>query len=121
MTMIAQAQWNAMGQAYFADRLRAAWQRHHPELLARERVDRLDPWIFRQVARAADYGMVDERSAGFFVYAAWLLGADFDRRIPVLVQILNEATLAAEAKQRALADFLVVAFGILEGRRSRHE
>ena len=66
------------------------------------------------MARAAGYGLVDEQSAAIFVLNTWLLGPDFDQRIPGLQQILSATQLSPGTKADALTNFSVTVFHELE-------
>jgi hypothetical protein len=109
-----QAQWDRMGQDAFDARMVAIIRRHHPELAAAMPFADLVAAIHRQLAHARAYGLGDERSAATFVYAAWLLGEGFDRRIPALVQILRERRMSCPDKSAALANFCVLVFRALD-------
>jgi hypothetical protein len=75
------AQWNRMGQDAFDARLVAIIRRHHPGLAAAMPFADLVAAIHRQLAHARAYGLNDERSAATYVYAAWLLGEERERRM----------------------------------------
>jgi hypothetical protein len=115
MITISQAQWDRMGQDSFDARLIAIIRRNHPEQAARVDFADLVGAIHRQVAKALCYGLRDERSAATYVYAAWLLGEEFDRRIPAVAQILQERRMAAAEKAAALGNFSKIVFRTLAG------
>ncbi len=69
--------------------------------------------IHRQIGRARCHGLNDERSVATYVYAAWLLGEEFDRRIPAVAQILDERHMKSADKAAALGDFCKLAFRAL--------
>jgi len=119
MIVISRAQWNRIGQDTFDARLVAIIRRHHPEQVARMPFAQLVEAIHRQVGRARCHGLNDERSVATYVYAAWLLGEEFDRRIPALKQILGERRMKASEKTAALADFCKLAFGKLAAHEAK--
>jgi hypothetical protein len=114
MTTISQAQWNRMGQDSFDSRLVAILRKHHPEQAARMPFADLIGAIHRQSAQARCYGLNDERSVATYVYTAWLMGEEFDRRIPSIAQILRERTMTSATKTEALANFSKLVFHSLE-------
>jgi len=116
MNVISPQQWHRMGRDSFDARMVAVIRRHHPAQAARTPFEQLVQAIHRQVARARAHGLNDERSVATYVYAAWLLGEEFDRRVPAIAQVLAERRLHAAEKAKAIGDFCKVAFGILEGR-----
>jgi len=120
MIQISALQMQTMGRASFAERLKAAWREHHHDAYLATPSRDLDTWIVAQTARAARYGLRDEQSAGLFVHAAWLLGDDFDVRIPVMSQLLEDETLSPAAIAGAIGDFLIIVFDTLDSDRTRH-
>jgi len=78
----------------------------------------------RQAAKAERYGLTDEHSAATYVYTAWLMGEEFDTRIPAIAQILNDRRMKAMDKAKALANCSRLVFRTLSapasvtGRRS---
>ena len=115
MKQISREQWNRLGQDSFDARMVAVLRRHHPGQAARVDFAALVGAIRRQAARARDHGLADERSAATYVHAAWLLGEEFDRRIPAVAQILGDPSMAAADKAQALADFSRLVFRALGG------
>ena len=85
-----------------------------PEQTASFSSDQLTAPIPALVARAASYGLSDEQSAAIFVLNTWLLGPDFDQRIPGLQQILSSKQLSPGTKADALTNFSVTVFHELE-------
>jgi hypothetical protein len=115
MITIARDQWDRMGQASFDARLIGIIRRNHPEQASRIDFTQLVGAIHRQTAKAQRYGLNDERSVATYVYAAWLLGEEFDRRIPALAQILHERNMPAADKAAALGNFSKLVFHTLSG------
>ena len=115
MNVISPQQWHRIGRDSFDARMVAVIRRHHPAQAARMPFEQLVPAIHRQVARARAHGLNDERSVATYVYAGWLLGEEFDRRVPAIAQVLAERRLHAAEKAAAIGDFCKLAFGILEG------
>jgi hypothetical protein len=114
MTLISQAQWDQMGQDSFDARMIAILRRHHPEQAASVPFADLVAMIHRQLAHARGYGLHDERSAATYVHAAWLLGEEFDRRIPAIAQILRERRMTCLEKSAAIGHFCLLVFRTLE-------
>jgi hypothetical protein len=115
MNVISPQQWHRMGRDSFDARMVAVIRRHHPAQAARVPFEQLVQAIHRQVARARTHGLNDERSVATYVYAAWLLGEEFDRRVPAMAQVLAERRLHAAEKATAIGNFCKLAFGVLEG------
>lgn len=115
MVTISQAQWDKMGQDSFDGRLIAILRENHPEHASRMPFADLVAAIHRQSAKAACYGLCDERSVATYVYTAWLMGEEFDRRIPAVAQILRERTMPAARKAEALGNFSKLVFHALGG------
>ena len=115
MLKISRAQWDTMGEASFDARIVAILRTHHPKQAAALPFADLVHVIHRQTARAALYGLNDECSTAQYVYTSWLMGEEFDTRIPSLRQILRDRTLTAAEKRTALSHFNQLVFGALEG------
>ena len=114
MNSISQAQWDQLGQSNFASRMVGILREQFPAQTAGFSSDQLAAPIPALVSRAAGYGLVDEQSAAIFVLNTWLLGPDFDQRIPGLQQILSAAQLSPGTKADALTNFSVTVFHELE-------
>ena len=71
--------------------------------------------IRRQVARARSYGFTAELDLARYVISAWLLGVDFDTRLPAMAQILADTRLTpaqrAEAIQQVTTTLLATLYG----------
>jgi hypothetical protein len=117
MIVISRKQWDRIGQESFDSRLVSIIRRNHPDQVARMPFAQLVEAIHRQIGRARCHGLNDERSVATYVYAAWLLGEEFDRRIPAIAQILDERHMRSADKATALADFCKLAFRTLSGAR----
>ena len=115
MTTISKSQYDSMGQQSFDSRLIAILRKNHPEQMQRIEFPQLVGAIHRQSANAQRYGLHDERSVATYVYTAFLLGEEFDRRIPALSQILGERKMAAREKAAALSNFSKLVFNKLGG------
>ncbi len=115
MTTITPEQYKTMGQQSFDARLVGILRQNHPEQLARMEFPSLVGAIHRQSANAQRYGLNDERSVATYVYTAFLLGEEFDRRIPALSQILRERKMPAREKAAALSNFSKLVFNKLGG------
>jgi hypothetical protein len=113
MIRISSDQWASMGRARFDERMISIIRAFHPDLCASLDDGELAAMIHEQAAKATHYGLADERSAASYVYAAWLMGEEFDTRIPAVAQVLGSPALDAENKARALDDFAVAVFSAL--------
>jgi hypothetical protein len=114
MISISPAQWERLGQSDFTSRMVAVLREQFPEQTAASTNEQLAAPIPALVSRAATYGLVDEQSAAIFVLNTWLLGPDFDQRIPALRQILEEKQLSPGTKADALTNFSITVFHELE-------
>ena len=115
MNQISSAQWNRLGQDSFDARLIAVIRRNHPEQAAKMDFGSLIGAFHRQTAKARRYGLNDEHSAATFVYTAWLMGEEFDTRIPAVAQILGDKKMLAVDKAQALGNFSKLVFRTLAG------
>ena len=115
MIQISARQWDQLGQGSFASRLIALIRERHPRQAASVTDAHFNAEIARQVVKAKAYGLSDDQSAATYVYTAWLLGPDFDARIPALRQILREPSMSAPAKAQALINFSLTVFHTLDG------
>jgi hypothetical protein len=115
MTTISRNQWDRMGQDSFDARLIGILRRHHPEQAGRMEFPQLVSAIHRQIAQARTYGLNDERSVATYVYTSWLMGEEFDKRIPALAQILRERKMPSSDKATALGNFSKLVFHTLGG------
>ena len=113
MIKISQSQWDALGQASFDDRLVAILRTHHARQVEAMPFAELVRALHRQKERATAWGLHDERSVAQYVYTAWLMGEEFDRRIPSVNQILRDRRLTATQKGTALSHFNQLVFGAL--------
>ena len=120
MIAITSEQMARMGGLAFEGRLAELIRTSYPDQCAALDAGQLRAAIRPQVAHARRHGLADERSVATFVNAAWLLGANFDERIPALAQVLGapELTAAAKAKAKALDDFCRAVFHALDDKRS---
>ncbi len=115
MLTISKSQWDRMGQDSFDGRLVAILREHHPAQAAAMPFAELVRAIHRQTERARVYGLNDERSVANFVYTAFLMGEEFDRRIPAVSQILRDRRMTSAQKGQALTHFSQLVFGALAG------
>lgn len=115
MVTISQAQWDKMGQDSFDARLIAIIRENYPDQAARIPFAELVGAMHRQIAQARCYGLHDEHSVAVYVYTAFLLGEEFDRRIPGISQILRERRMPSPKKAEALSNFSKLVFHTLEG------
>lgn len=115
MVTISQAQWDKMGQDSFDARLVAILRKNHPDQVSRMPFADLVAAIHRQTAQAVCYGLHDEHSVATYIYTAFLMGEEFDRRIPAINQILRERRMPSPKKAQALANFSKLVFHTLEG------
>ena len=117
MISLSPAQWQQLGQRDFASRLVAVLREQFPDQTRGSTDAQLSSPIPELVERAGRYGLVDEQSAALFVFNAWLLGPDFDQRVPALQQILVDPKLSPGTKADALTNFSATVFHELEQAR----
>ena len=115
MNQISSEQWQQLGRDSFDARLIAIIRRNHPEQAAQMDFAAVVGAFHRQTAKALRYGLTDEHAAATFVYTAWLLGEEFDSRIPAIAQILNDKRMKAIEKAKALSNFSRLVFRTLSG------
>jgi hypothetical protein len=115
MNQISSEQWSQMGRDSFDARLITVIRRNHPDQAAKLDKATLVGAFRRQQAKAAHYGLTDEHSAATYVYTAWLMGEEFDTRIPAVAQILADRRMKAPEKAKALANFSRLVFRTLSG------
>ena len=115
MNQISSEQWNQMGRDSFDARLIAIIRRNHPDQAQKMDFAATVGAFHRQAAKAQRYGLTDEHSAATYVYTAWLMGEEFDTRIPAVAQILNDKRMKAAEKARALGNFSRLVFRTLAG------
>ena len=115
MNQISSEQWKQLGRDSFAARLIAIIRRNHPDQAAKMDFAAVVGAFQRQATKAQHYGLTDEHSAATFVYTAWLMGEEFDTRIPAVAQILNDKRMKAAEKARALGNFTRLVFRTLAG------
>jgi hypothetical protein len=115
MNQISPEQWSQMGRDSFDARLIAIIRRNHPDQAAKMDFASLVPALHRQTAKAHRYGLTDEHSAATYVYTAWLMGEEFDSRIPAVAQILADKRMRAADKAKALGNFSKLVFRTLSG------
>ena len=115
MNQISSEQWKQLGRDSFAARLIGIIRRNHPDQAAKMDFAAVVGAFHRQAVKAQRYGLTDEHSAATFVYTAWLMGEEFDTRIPAVAQILNDKRTKAAEKARALGNFSRLVFRTLAG------
>jgi len=115
MNQISREQWKQLGRDSFDARLIAIIRRNHPEQARTMDFAATVGAFHRQAAKALHYGLTDEHSAATYVYTAWLMGEEFDTRIPAVAQILNDRRMKAAEKARALGNFSRLVFRTLSG------
>lgn len=115
MNQISSDQWKQMGRDSFDARLIAIIRRNHPDQAATMDFPALVGAIHRQAVKAQKYGLTDEHSTATFVYTAWLMGEEFDTRIPAVAQILADRRMKAAEKAKALSNFSRLVFRTLDG------
>ena len=115
MNQISSEQWKQLGRDSFDARLIAIIRRNHPEQVAKMDFATVVGAFHRQAAKAQRYGLTDEHSAATYVYTAWLMGEEFDTRIPAVAQILADRRMKAAEKAKALGNFSRLVFRTLSG------
>jgi hypothetical protein len=121
MNQISSEQWNQMGRDSFDARLIAIIRRNHPEQADKMDFAQVVGAFRRQSAKAQHYGLNDEHSAATYVYTAWLMGEEFDTRIPAVAQILADRRMKSTEKATALANFSRLVFRTLSGGPTANE
>ena len=115
MNQISSEQWNQMGRDSFDARLIAIIRRNHPEQAGKMDFAAVVGALRRQVAKAQHYGLTDEHAAATYAYTAWLMGEEFDTRIPAVAQILADRRMKTTEKAKALSNFTRLVFRTLSG------
>ena len=113
MNQISSDQWKQLGRDSFDARLIAIIRRNHPDQAEKMDFASMVKALHGQAEKAQRYGLTDEHSAATFVYTAWLMGEEFDTRIPAIAQILGDRGLKASDKAKALANFSRLVFRTL--------
>ena len=71
--------------------------------------------LWHQVARARNHGLSAELDIARYVIAAWLLGPEFDTRLPAMAQVLANGRLTAaqraETVERTATALLASLYG----------
>ena len=119
MNQISSEQWTQLGRDSFDARLIAIIRRNHPDQAAKMDFASVVGAFHRQAAKAQRYGLTDEHAAATYVYTAWLMGEEFDTRIPAVAQILNDKRMRAIDKAKALGNFSRLVFRTLSAPASR--
>ena len=115
MNQISSEQWKQLGRDSFDARLIAIIRRNHPDQADKMDFASMVKAFHGQAEKAKRYGLTDEHSAATFVYTAWLMGEEFDTRIPAVAQILNDRRMKAQEKAKALSNFSRLVFRTLGG------
>lgn len=111
------AQMRAFSQASeerFADRLVSFLQSQFPDAAAEPR-GRLKPAVVDQVARARGHGFTTEAQLSVYVTTAWLLGPEFDTKLPPVEQALASTLDTPQDKAAWLERWTMKLFRTLEG------
>lgn len=69
-----------------------------------------------QIARAGGYGLTTERQVAIYVTTAWILGIDFDTRMPYFRDVLRAGAIDPDRKAEILADRTEEIIATLQGR-----
>ena len=115
MNQISSEQWSQLGRDSFDARLIAIIRRNHPDQAEKMDFPTVVRALRRQAAKAQHYGLTDEHSAATYAYIAWLMGEEFDTRIPAVAQILADRRMKAPEKAQALSNFSRLVFRTLSG------
>ena len=101
MLQLRQAQFDSLANAWFEQRLAGLIADSIPG--ARDSVNTEAGLVFlrEQTAQAQRHGLVVELDVARFVITAWLLGPNFDARIPAFAEILGNPTLSPSQKSKA--------------------
>ena len=115
MNQISSEQYAQLGRDSFDARLIAIIRRNHPDQAEKMDFPTVVRALRRQAAKAQHYGLTDEHSAATYAYTAWLMGEEFDTRIPAVAQILADRRMKAPEKAQALSNFSRLVFRTLSG------
>ena len=97
----------------YADRVAAHLREQFPDAAAM-------PWnelrtgVVAQIAKAETHGLALEQEQATYVTASWLLGDDFDSRMPAAEATLSSAKLTGEEKRQWMEEFTREVFARLE-------
>lgn len=108
------AQSKLLAQESFCDRMMAIICQHYPGEARTIHAEDMRAAIIHQTKAAKGYGLGDEQAVAKYVLAAWLLGPDFDRRLPIAAHILSTPGLSSAAKAGALEHLSVTLLGAIE-------
>lgn len=113
MFKLTKNQWSELGRLTFERRMIDIIRHRYP-VESRDLNDEvLGAAITVQAKQAKKYRLFDEQQGATYVLTAWILGEDFDTRIPILQQVLSAHDLTASEKSKALTDFTLAAFNAL--------
>ena len=116
MIRITQDQMDALAldqQARFADRVVTHLKEHFPDAAVLAPTE-LHAGVLKQIANAEGYGLYLEQEQAAYVTSAWLMGEDFDTRMPAAESVLSAAALTGEEKRQWLEEFTRKIFTCLE-------
>ena len=111
------AQMRAFSQASeerFADRLVSFLQAQFPDAASEPR-GQLKPAVIDQVTRARGHGFTTEAQLSVYVTTAWLLGPDFDTKLPPVEEALASPLNTPQDKAAWLERWTKKLFHTLEG------
>jgi hypothetical protein len=69
----------------------------------------------QQFEKAQGYGLTSELDIGRYLITAWLMGLDFDTRLPAMQEILSAPNGTSEQKADAIEKVSVALFKTLQG------
>ena len=102
MLQLRQDQFDSLAASWFERRLVKVIDDNlpgkHPDVSA----DAGNAFLREQMVQARRYGLVAELDVARFVITAWLLGANFDTRLPAFAEILNDPQLTPSQKSKAI-------------------
>ena len=102
MLQLRQAQIDSLAAAWFEQRLVRLIADTIPAARDSVNTEAGKSFLRQQSAQAQHHGLVVELDVARFAITAWLLGPDFDSRIPAFAEILRDLQLTAAQKSKAI-------------------
>jgi len=116
MFVLKPEQLTVLGERSFAQRFREVLVEAYPARAGRIPPSELEAQILKQARNAEEYGLLSEQPVATFVMTAWLLGPDFDEKIPAVQEQLSSNRLTENEKAEWLERFSVLLLQTLEKR-----
>lgn len=106
-------QFSLLRQRRLEDRLIALLTDSEPEAAAVLAEPEGRAELHRQCERARGYGLENDHDLARYVIAAWLMGTDFDERIPAMADVLGSVDLHGSEKAQAIEQICTAIFQAL--------